>query len=749
MPVRSVSNLRPISRFGLFSQSLFISLATLSAVARAQSPPARTGSPIPPLRPPAGSAAAAPGPGLLRILSAQGEVLLDKGGNGAETTAPLRPDAVLLSHDEISTNQGVVELGTPSGITLSLRSGGWIALLSATDLYLARGELRISQSAPSPSPDPNLKSDSASAPPPPLAPLTVATPCGRSTVKARDARLRVEGNAASVAVFDGSVVLGKVPGQVTVQSGQSVRCAKGQPIGAVRSLLAAPLWDGAGPDLFLLGDEAQASLAVVSWKPVAAAQRYRIELSSSEGESERLVRSTEVASAHPDLELRDLEVGSYVARVQAIDENGAAGAQGLPRRFFVARVTGLGPDGRVRTEPGTVPRIRAPKGMTWSALLDGAPPRIEALTPGQHRLRVRIADLSAEVTLLVSGAAPGHIAPAQRPTEPNDANRKQTDFQGDSLSVWVGGATANPDPAVPAEPEKDTKEAQTPESAAVPEPKAPRPADTEPPPAEDVLLGGIGEVPFDGVRSPWTRAYIGARVESTISGALRVGVGGRYVMRNGFGFDASTSLLRAAIANRPEGQDSPNLGNIGAAVRTPALRREHLALQGLVHVVIPLSSSFLDTSIEQEPGAGGPGSTALRPDVRPRGGGWRVEPALLFGVRARGFAISTMQGLSLRVSPELGASYSGGLLVHAGIVPMLRFITFAVWQVNYLGLNPDSGTQVPDMGGAAGWGLESLIPTRRGGSLRLALLGRVGLGEGGIALYGRGTLGFQIGYLFN
>ena len=158
-------------------------------------------------------------------------------------------------------------------------------------------------------------------------------------------------------------------------------------------------------------------------------------------------------------------------------------------------------------------------------------------------------------------------------------------------------------------------------------------------------------------------------------------------------------------------------------------------------------TSCVDTSVEVDPGTGTEG-TNFRPAIRPSGGGWRVEPAALLGVRIGRFALITTQGASLRVTPQLAPSYAGGLLIHAEVLPLVRFVTFAQWQVGYLGvaLEPDGST--PDIGGAAGAGFEVLLPAGRLGHVRLELLGRTGIGNVGAAVYGRGTFGLQVGYSF-
>ena len=80
---------------------------------------------------------------------------------------------------------------------------------------------------------------------------------------------------------------------------------------------------------------------------------------------------------------------------------------------------------------------------------------------------------------------------------------------------------------------------------------------------------------------------------------------------------------------------------------------------------------------------------------------------------------------------------------------MVRFVSFAQWHVGYLGIAIEDGDALPDVGGAVGAGFEALLPTHRLGTLRLGLLGRVGIGNAGAAAYGRGTLALQAGFLFN
>lgn len=661
---------------------------------------------------------------ILRITARHGEILYDKGGNGLETATPLPENVVLSRLDEVATKEGSLELASATGYSVRLGSGSHVALLGTSSLYLARGELSIIDRSGA------AGASAASAPP-----FYIVTPCGRSLIRARDARLRVDGNRTVVSVYAGAVFLGSPnPVGAGVAAGQSAHCEKGGASSAPAPLLPAPEWSGGGEVLVIGDDGAPAPFRVL---PVAAAARQRIELFLSDGETETPIQSVTRAASDPPLLLAKPEVGRYVARAHAIDSDGALGLASPPHPFLVARIAGLDREGRAHAEAGSLPRITAPKGSTWSVLLDGAPVSAARLTAGAHKLRLQIAGLAADVPLLLTGK-PGAPEPPREAPPPRD-------FQGDSSAIWIG-PTAEPEaPTAAAPPPSDVLSA-TP--ALPPRPTA-APLPRESPEPEDLLFGGIGEVPFDGVRSPWARSYVGTRFELVTSGALRVAAGGRFAMRNGFGIEATASLLRAAIANLPDGQEATGIGNLTAAVRTPRLARKHLAVQGLVGMVAPISTSFLDGSLEKEPRAASPamGGSEFLPGARPPGGGWRVEPALLFGVRVRSFSLATLQGVSLRVAPDVSASYAGSLMLHVEILPSLRCVSFATWEVGYLGAAVAAA--VLDRGGAVGGGVEALLAAGGRGSLRLALLGRAGVGEGGVALYGSGAVGAQVGYLFH
>jgi hypothetical protein len=652
----------------------------------------------------------------MKLTASRGEVLRRRVG-GQEEPLPAPLPLALARNEEVIVRSGAAELSLDSGMQILVPEGSAVSVLGVSSIGLVRGEIQI---VPRPGKEPR--------------PLYVQGPPGSFPLKVRDALVRLDGDALVVMVYDGLARPGSptISWGPAVNTGQGARWVKGGPPPPAKSLLAAPAWSTTA-ELFLQG---QGPLEFSTrWQPVSGAQRYRLELLRSDGDSPPIVVMTsEVAAPRTSRELRGIEVGSYLLRVSAIDDLGAIGVPSVPRRLFVAQVPSLEPDGVVRLEAGSQPLLRAPAGQPATVLVDGEAPPAAGVAPGTHRLRVVVGGLSAEAPLVVAAKAalppsgPGELPPAPPPPpEPR-------------LQVVESPPRAHP-PSLPLPP--PTPPAVR--TAAPPPP--PRPSARQLDGPEDMLLGGVGEVPFDGIRSPWAGRMATLRLESTLSGAARLAVSGRLVFNNGLGLDVSASLLRAALASVPADTIGTSYGNLSAAVRSPALRKGRIALQALVAAVAPLSGSVLDTSAEVDASVGTDG-TSFRPAVRPSGGGWRVEPAVLLGVRIGRFALVTTQGASLRVTPELAPSYAGGLLIHAEVLPLVRFVTFAQWQVGYLGIALDPGDSTPDVGGAAGAGFEILLPAGRLGQVRLELLGRAGIGNAGAAVYGRGTFGLQAGYRF-
>ena len=690
-------------------------LVVTAGLAAAQpSPPATPPAPPRPAtapRPPAAGPATSPlSAAVMKLTASRGEVLRRRAAGPEELLAAPLP-LPLARNDEVIVRTGAAELSLDSGMQILVPEGSAVSVLGVSSIGLLRGEIQI---VPKPGKEPR--------------PLYVQGPPGSFPLKVRDALVRLDGDALVIMVYDGVARPGSptISWGPAVNTGQGARWAKGAPPPTAKSLLAAPAWPTT-TELLLQG---QAPLELnTRWQPVPGAQRYRLELLRSDGDNPPVVSMTsEVTTPRLSRELRGVEVGSYLLRVSAIDDLGAIGVPSVPRRLFIAQVPNLEADGVVRMEAGGAPQLKAPPGQPAIVLVDGEVPPAAGVAPGTHRLRVVVGGLSAEVPLVATAKAalsPGGTSEAAPPPEPR---------------VQVAEAPPLPrPPSLPVPP-------LTPPPVRPAPPPPPLPS-RQPSGPEDVLLGGVGEVPFDGIRSPWAGRLATIRLESTLSGAARLAVSGRLVFNNGFGLDISASLLRTALASVPADTVGTSYGNLGAAVRSPALRKGRFALQALVAAVAPLSGSVLDASAEVDPSVGTDG-TNFRTAVRPSGGGWRVEPAALLGVRIGRFALITTQGASLRITPQLAPSYAGGLLIHAEVLPLVRFVTFAQWQVGYLGVALDPGDSTPDVGGAAGAGFEILLPAGRLGHVRLELLGRAGIGNGGAAVYGRGTFGLQVGYRF-
>lgn len=656
----------------------------------------------------AGSGQAASG--LLRVVSHRGDVAFNHGGEPPEEA--LSTSAVLAARDEVITRAGSVELIASTGTSLQLGSQSLAALLSRDSLYLARGELSIV-----------TRNDQA----PQL--FYVATPCGRSWVRAREARIRVEGNVTYVEVMDGWVRLGGGgPLAVDLRAGQGSRCNKGEPPAPPHTLLAAPQWLSIG-DLFLTG-EATRDVSL-RFSPVLGAARYRVELLRYEGGAEPAVVGTqEVRGDQGQVELRNIEVGSYHARLFSVDDTGARGAESPPLRFLVTKVAGLSATGMVHAPVGQMPMISGPTGLPVSVLLDGEVPIAGAPRRGMHRMRILIAGLYGEVPLNATAGSEDSSEPAVAPP-PQAPPATVLAVAPSPAEVGSGGS-----PAAVLAPSTDGP----------PPPSLPPPP---PPPAgpDDVLLGGLGEAPLEGLRSPWARSTVGGRIEFTTHNTLRIAVGGRLLMRNGFGGDVWVSVLRAALMAAPAGRSAVGFGNINASLRTPALRRSRFALQGLASLIAPTSTSYVDRSLAADPAYSSDGSP-LRVDALPDGTGWRTEAAALVGVQLGNFHLFTNHGASLRIAPSFSASYVGGVVLQADVLSLVRFVSFASWEVGYLGLKITPESTLPDAGGAVGGGIEVPLSIGKRGILRLALIGRAGLGHVGAALFGRGAVGLQAGYVF-
>lgn len=662
----------------------------------------RPTAPIPPLRG-AGPVAV----GVADIMGLHGEAYYNRGGEaGAE---PLRIVQVPLARDEISTRAGTVDLVMQRATYVQLAPNSLISLLAPDSIYLARGEVVI-QSAPGTAGNLGY----------------VVTPCGRSQLRVKNARIRVDGNATVIDVLDGTARLGNIlTGTTNVGPGQVARCVKGEPLSPAQSQLAAPQWLKS-PDLYLTGESPRD--VQLTWQAVSSAKSYRLDLFRLDSSgTPRWHKSQDLSANSTSLELSGLEVGSYHASLFAVDGLGGLGQASTPLRFFVARVVGLQATGGVQLPLGTPPVVRLPSGTSASYLIDGEAPTSAALKPGSHRLKVMVAGLSAEVLVQVTDTTvvtASQHDPFVAPEPPSVAPVAPPPPIGPTGPALAESPPPNPSPALPSLP-------------------------ILPPPSRDpdeILLGGVGESPLDGLRSPWAKTTVGGRIEASALGLLRFSLGGRFVLRGGFGVDAWASVLRASMLGAPGNESPAGLGNLNVAVRTPAWRTRRLALQGLLSGVLPIGTSFIDRSVEVD-SFHSPDGARLQ-DLLPRGGGWRLEPAVLLGLRLGQAHLITTQAATLRLSAPSAIGYAGTLALHIDVLSLVRFFSFAAWHVGYLGVPIEPDSSLPDVGAAVGGGFELRPLTRPSGTLRLVLAARAGIGQPGAAVYGRGTFGLQLGYLF-
>lgn len=380
-------------------------------------------------------------PPALRVVRQQGEVLIDKGGNGASTTEPLRAGAKLENHDEITTANGELTLRTATGYNLRLGPGSLLVLLPPSSVFLAKGDLDVGV-------DPSIT-------PPPggrLPTWLVSTACGRTTVRTRATHLHQDGASTGVSVFDGAAsVAGGPPQGVQVTAGQRAVCIKGQHPPPPRSLLRAPLWVGS-EDAAVIGSAVPGgrlapAQVLLRWQAVDPAPRHRIELALPTKDGEIPLASRELATAGVTwvtavADLPATAAGTYVARVVPLDDAGAPGQPSAPRAVQILAVAGLGSDGIVRGESGVMPGISVPRGQTYTALFDGQSPSLERLTPGQHTLQLQLAERSFTWPLVLRESS------SARPAAPPPP----ADYAGDSTTVWVGqpGPVIRPTPSVPA-----------------------------------------------------------------------------------------------------------------------------------------------------------------------------------------------------------------------------------------------------------------------------------------------------------
>jgi hypothetical protein len=575
--------------------------------------------------------------------------------------APAAAPAPLSRRDEIETGAGTAEVGLPSGMVLRLGAHTLVAIILSPDTGVDAYFAR-GEIATRPGADGQLHG------------VHVVCGAGRMTLRGVT-RVHGDATAATIEVLEGGAhVWGR--GAVTLKAGHTTQLRKGSPPTRPAPIPTGP--SGIAQDILHLRGDLPLPLALRWEGPV---RRYQVELTRTDEPGPATVIETDGPSA----EIRDLPVGLYAARV--LPERG--GGDAPARRVIVVRIPGLSPAGVLTLRPGRLPRIFTPRGLAAVLQLGGERFPTSGLPAGTHRVRLLIAGLEKELTVeVVQEAAVVKAVPAI-PSPPA------------------------PLPRSPSAPNRDRKGTRGPSIA--------RPPDLLPlavAPVEDVLLGPM-EVP--GVRSPWARRIVQVRLDSTIQGVARIGVHGRLNLPSGFGGELG---LAAVLDPRSE----PGLVaryDLTPGLRSPALRRGPVGLQGVVSAVLPLFASVP---------TGSPTPERV----------FRVEAAVLLGLRLGRLALVIDQGAALRVSGQVAPAYIGGVAFQADVHRSLRLIGLCHFAANYLSDLPDGATNA---GGAVGGGLEIFVPARLGGA-RILALGRTGIGAGGRALYGQGAFGLLAGYVF-
>ena len=349
-----------------------------------------------------------------------------------------------------------------------------------------------------------------------------------------------------------------------LRSGQPLQ--QGRAASQPHTLLPAPQWLSV-PDLFLTGEatrEVGLRFSPVMGPPAIAP----ICCASRAGP----IRSWSAAKSWPAIS-RSLSFpasrSAAITSASSPSMTSAPAAWKAPIRFLIARVSGLSPTGMVHTQIGQLPIVSGPPSLPVSVLLDGDVPPAGAPSRGMHRLRVMVAGLMAEVPL--STTVPRDTPPPA----------------GDPMVSPPPVAVVTPAPPWPGLPSRG--------AAAVPAVGWPRPwrrgrsCDGSPcgsplspasVNAEDVLLGGFGEVPPR--RRALARArvsHIGARLNFRRTARCALAAGGRLLMRGGFGADGVVTRCGPRSAHHPA-RPPQALATSTPRCARPPLPPQPLCLQG-------------------------------------------------------------------------------------------------------------------------------------------------------------------------
>ena len=242
-------------------------------------------------------------------------------------------------------------------------------------------------------------------------PLRFTTADGKTTeIAARgdkpvSFRLKASKKGIEVAVLDGKARIDSAGQTLDLDAKQSVEIGKKGKLGSKFKLPDYPALLAPGVDQRL---HPQPKIAL-RWTAVAAAARYRVQVSHFIGFDEKLINATVKATS---IELRGLKPELYVWRVTSIDEQDREGEFGFARRFSVLPSPGKAqPAGTAMLQPAnkaTVEYVKGPRPISfaWQGKAKGRYVLKVGRTPKLRRgrtLKKRVRGINARL----SGLKPG------------------------------------------------------------------------------------------------------------------------------------------------------------------------------------------------------------------------------------------------------------------------------------------------------------------------------------------------------
>lgn len=217
--------------------------------------------------------------------------------------------------------------------------------------------------------------------------VEVETPHARATLDEGRSQVTVEDEESRIANHTGKPVGVTAPdgsGAVSVQAGHGTRVVRGKPPEKPRPLPPTPQWSQSFTPRALTIAGAKATVRA-EWKPVAAAQRYYVEVTRGRRQIDVLFSERTPASVH-SLEMRGLPPGEYFVSIVAIDDDEFESIPSELRRLTVLEL-GTQPSHLVNAEAAEIVLggvLRAPHGTRCALDGDELSEVIRLSTEGSH-----------------------------------------------------------------------------------------------------------------------------------------------------------------------------------------------------------------------------------------------------------------------------------------------------------------------------------------------------------------------------